>query len=121
MNDYKSQINISIEWRVNLQVVIKIKKFYSLYYNTQPSMSDIEHLYIYIYLICRSKADPNASYPLQACSKYMYILHNAIFPVPPPLVLIFTLVTVIIHSKIKLSLKFWGLSSNAEQILIFSK
>lgn len=29
MNDYKSQINISIEWRVNLHVVIKIKKFYS--------------------------------------------------------------------------------------------
>lgn len=47
-------------------------------------MSDIEHLYMYIYSICRSKADPTASYLLQACSKYMYILHNAIFQVPPP-------------------------------------
>lgn len=96
--------------------------FYSKFLcNTQPSMSDIEHLYIYIYSICRSKADPTASYLLQACSKYMYILHNAVSPVPPPLVLIFTLVTVISHNKIKFSLKFWGLSSNAEQIHIFSK
>lgn len=96
--------------------------FYSKFLcNTQPSMSDIEHLYMYIYSICRSKADPNASYPLQACSKYMYILHNAVFPVPPPLVLFFTLITVISHNKIKFSFKIWGLSSNAEQIHIFSK